>query len=178
MINGPGLALTGRRLLAVMATLSVIAACDDDASSIDTVASDEVDTPQLAWGGTDSESVGKDADDDAGDCTYAGPAEVVDGVVIVEFVNTSEANASIYVVKIDEGYTADDVAEVFADPATAAFPTWANTDMGTGGTVRAAPGETIAWEATLDAGEYALLCSQTRVRAQPWFGSGLTVVND
>lgn len=111
-----------------------------------------------------------------GDCTYAGPAEVTVGVVVVEFVNTSDGNANVGVTKIDEGYTADDVAEHFADPAVAAFPPWANTDMGTGGVLRAEPGETIAWEAVLDAGEYALLCGAPRVRAQPWFGSGLTVV--
>ncbi len=160
------------------ALLLIMAACggDDDASSAATTVSDEVDTPQLIWGGTDSDLVGKDADDLAGDCTYAGPAEVTDGVVVVEFVNTSDDNANVVVMKIDEGHTADDLAEHFADPSVAAFPPWANTDMGTGGVLRAEPGETIAWEAVLDAGEYGLLCSQRSVRAQPWFGSGLTVV--
>ena len=170
--------MSGKKLLAVMAALMLImAACgdDDDASSTATTVSDEVDTPQLTWGGTDSDLVGKEADDLPGDCTYAGPAEVTEGVVVVEFVNTSDDNAGLVVFKIDEGYTADDVAEYWADPSVAAFPPWANTDMGSGGVAGAEAGETIAWEAVLDAGEYALLCGQRRVRAQPWFGSGLTV---
>ena len=170
--------MSGKKLSALMAAFMLtMAACgDDDVSSTDTSVSDEADTPQLTWGGTDSDLVGKDADDLPGDCTYAGPAEVTDGVVVVEFVNTSDDNANVIVFKIDEGHTADDLAEHFADPAVAAFPTWANTDMGTGGVLRAEPGETTAWEAVLDAGEYGLLCSQRNVRSQPWFGSGLTVV--
>ena len=163
--------MSGKKPLAVMAALMLImAACgdDDDASSTDTSVSEQGDTPQLTFDGTD--------------CTYAGPAEVTEGVVVVEFVNTIDANAEgvtlagLAVLKIDEGYTADDVAEHWADPAVAAAPSWANTDMGSGGVLRAEPGETIAWEAVLDAGEYALLCGAPRVRAQPWFGSGLTVV--
>ena len=155
--------MSGKKLLAVMAAFMLImAACgdDDDASSTDTSVSEEVvDTPQLTFDGTD--------------CTYAGPAEVTDGVVVVELVNTSDDGANVSVVKLDEGYTADDVAEYIDDTSNAAAPPWVS-DMGR--TVpRADPGETIAWEGDLDAGEYVLMCTQSRVFA-PWFGSGLTVV--
>ena len=170
--------MSGKKLLAVMAALMLImAACgdDDDASSTATTVSDEVDTPQLTWGGTDSDLVGQDADDAVGDCTYAGPAEVTDGVVVVELVNTSDANANVLVTKLDEGYTVDDVAEYIVDPvAIAVAPSWLS-DMGSGGAVRAEPGETIAWEGNLDAGEYVLMCTQSSV-SLPWVGSGLTVV--
>jgi len=140
-----------------------MAACgdDDDASSTDTSVSEQGDTPQLTFDGTD--------------CTYAGPAEVTDGVVVVELVNTSDANANVLVTKLDEGYTVDDVAEYIVDPvAIAVAPSWLS-DMGSGGAVRAEPGETIAWEGNLDAGEYVLMCTQSSV-SLPWVGSGLTVV--
>jgi hypothetical protein len=157
--------MSGKKLLAVMAALMLImAACgdDDDASSTDTSVSEEVDTPQLTFDGTD--------------CTYAGPAEVTEGVVVVEFVNTIDANAEgvtlagLAVLKIDEGYTVDDVVESFDDPGQA-FPVWLS-DMGSA--IPADAGETTAWEGNLDAGEYALLCQQHAL--VPWFGSGLTVV--
>ena len=156
--------MSGKKLLSMMAALLLImAACgddDDDASSTATTVSDEVDTPQLTWDGTD--------------CTYAGPAEVTDGVVVVELVNTSDDDANVGVLKIDEGYTNDDVVEWFDDPENAALPSWLS-DMGTGGAVRAEPGETIAWEGALDAGEYALGCT-TPIGSSAGGGVGLTVV--
>ena len=157
--------MSGKKLLALMAALMLImAACgddDDDASSTDTSVSEEVDTPQLTFDGTD--------------CTYAGPAEVTDGVVVVELVNTSDDGANVAVVKLDEGYTVDDVDEWFDDPTTAAGggAPWLSDAGGVG--APADPGETIAWERNLDAGEYVLMCTQSRVFV-PWVGSGLTVV--
>ena len=153
--------MSGKKLLAVMAAFMLImAACgdDDDASSTDTSVSEQGDTPQLTFDGTD--------------CTYAGPAEVTDGVVVVELVNTSDDTANVTVWKIDEGYTVDEAVEALGtrDPRAAA-PSWLS-DMG--GVPPADPGETIAWEGDLDAGEYALLCQQHAL--VPWFGSGLTVV--
>ena len=154
--------MSGKKLLAVMAALMLImAACgdDDDASSTATSVSEEADTPQLTFDGTD--------------CTYAGHAEVADGVVVVELVNTSDANANVTVAKVDEGYTVDEAEAYFDDPSIAAFPSWLS-DMG--GLPPADPGETMAWEGNLDAGEYVLMCTQSSVTGRPWFGSGLTVV--
>lgn len=149
-------------------TLLVVACSDDgsDESTSDTSSAGNVATPQLTFDGTA--------------CTYAGPAEVTEGAVVVEFVNASDDRANIGVEQADEGYTVDDVVAYLEDPANIAggSPSWLS-EMNR--VPRAEPGETITWEGDLDAGEYVLHC-QRSVAGSPWaagavtVGSGLTVV--
>ena len=171
--------MSGKKLLALLAALLLImAACGDDddeasstgSSSTTTSVSEEADTAQLTFDGTA--------------CTYAGPAEVTAGVVGVELTNTSDAGAAIGVFTMDEGYTADDLAEYLDDPANlagGAGPEWVISEEA--GFPRAGTGETIAWEGSLDAGEYALTCVNNQLFVStPWaegvqtVGAGLTVV--
>jgi hypothetical protein len=165
--------MSAKKLLAVLAALLLImAACgdDDEASSTNPSVSEEASTPQLTFDGTA--------------CTYAGPAEVTAGGVVVELTNTSDDGAAIGVFKIDEGYTADDLAEYLDDPANlagGAEPEWVISEET--GFPRAGTGETIAWDGSLDAGEYVLTCVNNRLFvSSPWVegavtvGSGLTVV--
>ena len=148
-------------LAALVPMLLLAPACgDDDGTDADTDAAEEATTPALTFDGTD--------------CTHGGPTEVGPGVVLVELHNTSSDNASLVVVRLEEGYTAGDLEEnIGEEPAAAGNPPpWAS-DMG--GVAPAAPGETLQWEQPLDAGEYGLLCFVRRSRLV-WFGTGLTVV--
>ena len=159
---GAGLALT----------LLVVACSDDDSddSASDTSSVENAATLELAFDGTT--------------CSYAGPAEVTAGAVVVELTNTSDGGAAIGVLKIDEGYTAEDLAEYLDDPANlagGAGPEWVISEEA--GFPRADSGETIAWDGSLDAGEYVLACVNNRLFvSSPWVegavtvGSGLTVV--
>lgn len=141
---------------------------DDGASGTSTV--EEVATPQLTFDGTD--------------CTYAGPAEVNAGAVVVELVNMSDEGATIGMWEIDAGYTTDDLAEYLGDPANlagGAGPEWVLSERT--GFPRAGDGETIAWEGDLESGEYVLTCMRNALfTTTPWaegvneIGAGLTVI--
>ena len=144
-------------VLLVPLVLSTAACGDDETTSTADTASEERTTPVLTF--------------DGADCVGDGPMLVSDGLIVVEFVNSSDSTANIVVMKIDEGWTVDDVVEdIGEEPATGSGPAWLS-DMGAG--APAASGESLRWERPLDAGEYALLCSH---RGGVWFGSGLTVV--
>jgi len=178
-MSGKKVTMSGKKLLALLAALLLImAACGDDddeasstgSSSTTTSVSEEADAAQLTFDGTA--------------CTYAGPAEVTAGVVVVELTNTSDAGAAIGVFMIDEGYTVDDLAAYLDDPANlagGAGPEWVISEEA--GFPRAGRGETIAWEGSLDAGEYVLTCVNNELFVStPWaegvqtVGAGLTVV--
>ena len=153
-----------------MVVALLVVACSgngSDDNTSDTSSAENVAAPQLTFDGTA--------------CTYAGPAEVTEGAVVVEFVNASDDRANIEVDRFDEeGYTVDDVAEYLDDPTNTAEggPAWLSN---MGGVPGADSGETIAWEGNLEAGDYLLACNVS-VAGSPWsagavtVGSGLTVV--
>lgn len=152
--------MTAHRWITSLLPLLLVAgvsACgdDDDADTADTVAEQRA-NPVLTF--------------DGAACVHDGPDQVVDGMVTVEFVNESDGPATVFVARLDEGHTADEVAELMGEgPTTGAPPPWV-TDMG--GDAPVSTGETTEWQGVLDAGDYVLVCSQRG----GWFGGGLTVV--
>mgnify|MGYP001818885328 CR=1 FL=1 len=158
MLHQPGRV---RVLVSVAALLLMLGACgdSDETSSSDTAASSVSGTPQLTFDGSD--------------CVYDGPDDVTAGVVAVEFVNDSDANANVQVMLLDEGTTIQDYTDQFSPELHSShFPPFAS-DMG--GQPPAGAGERTTWEASLAAGQYIALCG-TRGNL-PAFGFGLTVVD-
>ena len=155
-----------RILGAVAPLLLVLGACgdSDETSSSDTAvstsdtAASTSDVRQLTFTGSD--------------CLYEGPEEVTAGVVTVELVNESDGNANVFVGRLDEGETVQDLFDVFGpEPRTGSPEPWVS-DMG--GQSPASAGETIRWESSLAAGQYITSCTRS---GNAWFGGGFTVVD-
>lgn len=148
-------------LAALVPLVLALGACgdNDDTTSSDTAASTSSDIPRLTFDGSG--------------CVYEGPQEVTAGVVAVELVNDSDGSANVFVGRIDEGTTVQDVIDDAGTEPTSRMSPWL-TDMGAQRPARA--GETMRWESSLAAGEYFVTCTS---RAGGWaaFGTGLTVVN-
>ena len=147
-------------LASVAPLLLTLGACgdDDDNGSSDTAAGAVDEVPQLTFDGED--------------CVYVGPDQVPAGQVTVELVNNSDRPANVFVARLDEGKTAQDVIDnMGTEPATGSPPPWMS-DMG--GQRPADAGETMRWESTLGAGEYVANCS---ARFGGWYGTVLTVID-
>lgn len=147
-------------LVAVAPLLLVLGACgeSDDTSSSDTAASTAGDVPQLTFSGSD--------------CVYAGPGEVTAGVVTVELVNDSDGTTNVFVGLLPEGQTVQDVIDDLGPQPSRGTGVSGISDMGAKSPARA--GETIRWEKSLAAGQYATYCTRS---GNDWFGGGFTVVN-
>ena len=95
------------------------------------------------------------------------------GVVAVELVNDSDGLVNVFVGRLDEGKTVQDLMDVFGpEPRTGALEPFVSD---TGGQSPAKAGETIRWESSLDAGVYVTSCVRSNTGA--WFGGGFTVVD-
>jgi hypothetical protein len=155
-----------RVLISVAPLLLMVGACGDSdgTSSSDTAASTSgtaastSDVRRLTFTGSD--------------CVYEGPEEVTAGVVTVELVNDSDGSANVFVGRLDEGKTVQDLIDAFgSEPRTGSPEPWVS-DMG--GQSPASAGETIRWESSLAAGQYITSCTRS---GNAWFGGGFTVVD-
>ena len=149
-----------RAVVAMAPVLLMVGACgdSDETSSDDTVAS-TAEVRQLTFTGSD--------------CVYDGPEEVTAGVVTVELVNDSDGLANVFVGRLDDGKTVQDLEDVFgSEPRRGPLEPFVS-DMG--GQNPAKPGETIRWESNLTAGTYVTSCIRSNTGA--WFGGGFTVVD-
>ena len=147
-------------LTSVVPLLLMLGACgdSDETSSSDTAASTS-EVRQLTFTGSD--------------CLYEGPEEVTAGVVAVELVNDSDGLVNVFVGRLDEGKTVQDLMDVFGpEPRTGALEPFVSD---TGGQSPAKAGETIRWESSLEAGVYVTSCVRSNTGA--WFGGGFTVVD-
>lgn len=138
----------------------VVAGCgdSDETSSTESAAEFDSDAMLVTWTGVE--------------CGYEGPAEVVDGLVRVEFVNEGDGPANIYVMKVDEGTTAQVLTDEFGEGAkTDAVPDVSLLESG-------APidsGESVVWEQSLDTGEYLLVCRRNSP-TEMWLAGDFEVV--
>jgi hypothetical protein len=149
-----------RSLVAVAPLLLMLGACgdSDETSSSDTATSTS-EVRQLTFTGSD--------------CVYEGPAQLTAGVVTVELVNDSDGLANVFVGRLDEGKTVQDLMDAFGpEPRTGPLEPFVS-DMG--GQSPANAGETIRWESSLTAGVYITSC--VRSNTGGWFGGGFTVVD-
>ena len=110
---------------------------------------------------------------DGESCTYIGPSDLKPGSVTILFINDSEANASMNLVRHKEGKTIEDMLETFVDGyAESHHPSWTEEIRGVFRNIPS--GRRHIWEGDLKSGIHTLVCA----RLSPlgvWFGTGLTV---
>ncbi len=112
---------------------------------------------------------------DGGGCEYEGPSRVSPGSVMFDFVNQSDERAAANMVRLDDGYTIQDVIEDMGlEPSTGHHPPWTHEVVGVWQTTNG--GGTHHWEGNLEPGTYALVCAEVSPLGV-WFGAGFDVGN-
>jgi uncharacterized cupredoxin-like copper-binding protein len=91
----------------------------------------------------------------AADFSYSGPDSVPAGVTTIQLVNNGKEPHHLFLVKLNDGKTAQDFAAVMQDPNAKGLPAWA-VEMG--GPNAAEPGKTIASTIPVEAGNYIFFC--------------------
>ena len=90
----------------------------------------------------------------AADFSYTGPDSIPAGVTTIQLVNNGQQPHHLFLIKLNEGKTAQDLMTAFAAP-NASMPAWA---VEVGGPNAAEPGKTIAATVPVEAGNYVFLC--------------------
>ena len=90
----------------------------------------------------------------AADFTYTGPDTIPAGITTLRLVNGGKEPHHIFLVKLNEGKTAQDLMTAMAAP-NATWPSWA---VESGGPNAAEPGQTIAATMPVEAGNYIIFC--------------------
>ena len=114
---------------------------------------------------TEGESASEERDEvtvavtfDGATCVYDGPTELTPGVVLIEFVNNSEADAETVVARLDEDATFDDFVEFHQpEPKVTGPPDFVTLGVGA---ASAGAGGTGSIRSALENGEYGLVCLQ------------------
>lgn len=134
-----------RWLASAAACLLLLAGCasGEDGASDDAEATSSV-TLTVTW--------------DGDTCVYEGPTEFAPGVVIVEFVNNTDAEAGTTMARLDGDATFEDFVEYHQpEPELTGPPDFVTPDVA-GGFAEAGDVDTISTD--LAEGEYALVCLQ------------------
>ena len=147
-------------LVPTAACLFVVAGC----SSGEDGSSNAAESPSPT-ATTEGESASEERDEvtvtvtfDGATCAYDGPTELTPGVVLIEFVNDSEAGAETVVARLDEDATFEEFVEFHQpEPKVTGPPDFVT--LGVGGT-GAEAGDTGSIRSVLENGEYGLVCLQ------------------
>jgi plastocyanin len=91
----------------------------------------------------------------AADFSYTGPDTIPAGVTTVQLVNNGQQPHHMFMVKLNEGKTGQDLMAAMQAPNATTMPAWA---VEVGGPNAAEPGKTIAATMPLDAGSYVIFC--------------------
>ena len=91
----------------------------------------------------------------AADFNYTGPDTIPAGVTTLRLVNGGKEPHHMFVVKLNEGKTAQDLMTAMQAPNATAMPSWA---VETGGPNAAEPGRTVAATVAMEAGNYVIFC--------------------
>lgn len=89
----------------------------------------------------------------AADYSYTGPDTIPAGVTTIRLVNSGKEPHHLFLVKLEEGKTAQDLSAAMGPNAP--WPTWAKE---VGGPNAAEPGTTIAATMPVEAGNYVFFC--------------------
>jgi plastocyanin len=89
----------------------------------------------------------------AADYSYTGPDTIPAGVTTIRLLNTGKEPHHLFLVKLEEGKTAQDLSAAMAPNAP--WPTWAKE---VGGPNAAEPGTTMAATLPVEAGNYVFFC--------------------
>ena len=90
----------------------------------------------------------------AADFNYTGPDSIPAGVTTIQLVNSGQQPHHMFMFKLDEGKTGQDLMGAMQSPE-AKMPEWAEA---VGGPNAAEPGKTIAATLPLEAGNYVVFC--------------------
>jgi uncharacterized cupredoxin-like copper-binding protein len=91
----------------------------------------------------------------AADFSYAGPDTIPAGVTTIRLVNNGTEPHHIFLVKLNEGKTAQDLVTAMQAPNATAMPGWA---VESGGPNAAEPGKTVAATLPVEEGQYVIFC--------------------
>jgi plastocyanin len=104
----------------------------------------------------------------AADYSYTGPDTIPAGVTTIRLVNTGKEPHHIFLVKLNEGKTAQDLGAAMS--AEGPQPTWA---VMMGGPNAAEPGATIAATLSVDSGNYVVFCVIPSPDGAPHISKGM-----
>lgn len=91
----------------------------------------------------------------AADFSYTGPDSIPAGVTTIQLVNNGKEPHHLFLVKLNDGKTAQDLMTAFQQPNATSMPAWA---VEVGGPNAAEPGKTIAATVPVEAGNYVFFC--------------------
>jgi plastocyanin len=91
----------------------------------------------------------------AADFNYTGPDTIPAGVTTLQLVNTGAQPHHMFLVKLNEGKTAQDLMTAMQAPNATTMPSWA---VEWGGPNAAEPGKTVAATVSMEAGNYVVFC--------------------
>ena len=106
----------------------------------------------------------------ATDFSYTGPDTIPAGITTIRLVNGGTEPHHIFLVKLNEGKTAQDLMTTMAAP-NAEWPAWA-VEMG--GPNAAEPGRTIAATMPVESGNYIIFCVIPGPDGVPHMAKGMT----
>jgi len=110
---------------------------------------------------------------DGESCTYQGPTTLKAGHVTLLFLNESEGQAAVNLVRHTGEETIQDMIDIFREePSTEQRPSWTIEIQGVWKSVSA--DESHTWEGVLEPGIHTMVCARL-VPLGVWFGTGLTV---
>jgi hypothetical protein len=110
---------------------------------------------------------------DGDGCEYEGPTQISPGPVILDFVNESDDVAAANMIRLDDGYTIQDVIEYNGpEPSQKHAPSWSQDVSGVWEVI--VSGETHRWEGDLEQGTYFVVCAGM-LPFGVWNGAGLEV---
>ena len=147
-------------LVPTAACLFVVAGCSsgEDGSSSAAESPSPTATSEGESASEERDEVAVTVTFDGATCVYDGPIELTPGVVLIEFVNDSEAGAETVVARLDEDATFDEFVEFHQpEPKVTGPPDFVT--LGVGGT-GAEAGEIGSIRSFLENGEYGLVCLQ------------------
>ena len=107
----------------------------------------------------------------AADFNYTGPDTIPAGVTTIRLVNNGTQPHHMFMVKLNEGKTVQDLMTAMQAPNATEMPSWA---IESGGPNAAEPGRTIASTIPVEAGNYVIFCVIPGPDGVPHVAKGMT----
>lgn len=110
---------------------------------------------------------------DGGECSVTGPAEIPAGSRVFRFTNESGKSASLYLCRLDQGRTWEDVVDYIGEPGSPVpEAAWCRSILQRRVSV---PEDPDAWVFPFEAGAYAVVCEQSEDPPGVWAGAVIGV---